>query len=487
MTRHTKIVCTLGPSCTEESVLIKMIEAGMDVARLNFSHGTQDTHAASIKQLRALSKKTGKPLTILQDLQGPKLRIGELPTEGIELKAGDIVLLTTVAANSEGRNAMHAPDTKIVLIPFDFPEIYPSLSAGRRILLDDGKLEFEVMAVTPTSAKARVKLGGRLSSHKGVNLPGTPLPIPSFTDKDAADLAFGLEQGVDAVAMSFVRRPEDPQEVRAFITAHTDRKVVLIAKLERPEALEHLEEILHAVDGVMVARGDLGVELSPARVPSIQKQIIHAANINGKLVITATQMLESMMHAPRPTRAEASDIANAIFDGTDAVMLSGETAAGEYPVESVHMMETIVCEAEEHYDLWGHCADFSEADTQDDATIMTRAGRELAYDKNVTAVVVFTASGRTAELMAKVRPVVPILAFTPEENTFHQMGLLWGVRAFMTKFVSDTEKMIAMLEKELVKLNRVKPGEQVVIIAGYPVGARRPPNLAMLHTIGDKA
>jgi pyruvate kinase len=478
MTRHTKIVCTLGPSSSSDEMLASMLAAGMDVARLNFSHGAHSDHQARIAQLRTLSKKTGKPVTILQDLQGPKLRIGELPAEGIELKEGDTITLSSVTGPIS--------NTKGVLIPFDFPEIYPSLAKGRRILMDDGKLEFEVTAVTPTNAEARVVLGGRLSSHKGVNLPGTPLPIPSFTDKDAIDLAFGLEQGVDAVAISFVRRPEDALEVRAFIRAHTDRKVILIAKLERPEALEHLEEILHAVDGVMVARGDLGVELSPARVPSIQKQIIHAANINGKLVITATQMLDSMIHAPRPTRAEASDVANAIFDGTDAVMLSGETAAGEYPVESVEMMKTIVCEAEDHYGEWGHCADFSEADTQDDATIMTRAGRELAHDKNVTAIVVFTASGRTAELMSKVRPSVPILAFTPEENTFHQMGLLWGVRAFMTEFVSDTEKMIAMLEKELVQLDRVKPGEQVVIIAGYPVGAKRPPNLAMLHTIGEK-
>jgi pyruvate kinase len=476
MTRHTKIVCTLGPSCEDEEVLEKMIAAGMDVARLNFSHGSHADHLARIKQLRGLSKITGKPLTILQDLQGPKLRIGELPGDGYYLKEGDFVTLISMGAQKFNG----------LSIPFDFPEIFPALEKSRRILLDDGKLEFEVTAVTPTRAEARVILGGKLSSHKGVNLPGTPLPIPSFTDKDATDLEFGLKQGVDAVAMSFVRRADDAKKVRAFITAHTDRKVVLIAKLERPEALDHLEEILHVVDGVMVARGDLGVELSPARVPSIQKQIIHAANMNGKLVITATQMLDSMMHAPRPTRAEASDVANAIFDGTDAVMLSGETAAGEYPVESVAMMQTIVCEAEEHYGQWGHCADFSEADTQDDATIMTRAGRELAHDKNVTAVVVFTASGRTAELMAKVRPSVPILAFTPEENTFHQMGLLWGVRAFMTEFVSDTEKMIAMLEKELVHLDRVKPGEQVVIIAGYPVGARRPPNLAMLHTIGEK-
>jgi len=478
MTRHTKIVCTLGPSCAEEPTLIKMIEAGMDVARLNFSHGTHADHQARIVQLRELSKQTGKPLTILQDLQGPKLRIGELPGNGLDLTPGDSVVLRSGAPRTALKGHYE--------IPFEFPEIFPALEPGRRVLLDDGKLEFEVTAVTPTSAEARVVLGGLLSSHKGVNLPGTPLPIPSFTEKDAVDLAFGLEQGVDAVAMSFVRKADDVRQVRVFISEHTPRKVVLIAKLERPEALEHLEEILHAVDGVMVARGDLGVELSPARVPSIQKEIIHSANRNGKIVITATQMLDSMMHAPRPTRAEASDVANAIFDGTDAVMLSGETASGEYPIESVAMMQNIVCEAEEHYTEWGHCADYIEADTQDDATIMTRAGRELAHDKNVTAVVVFTASGRTAEFMAKARPAVPILAFTPEQNTFHQMGLLWGVRAFMTEFVSDTEKMIAMLEKELVHLGRVKPGEQVVIIAGYPVGARRPPNLAMLHTIGEK-
>jgi pyruvate kinase len=476
MSRNTKIVCTLGPSSERDETLLKMIAAGMDVARLNFSHGTHETHARRIGQLRALSKSTGKPLTILQDLQGPKLRIGEMPGDGVELKEGDLVLLEPGNTNP-AQAGMRS-------IPFDFPGIFPSLKKGRRILLDDGKLEFEVTAVSAASIKARVILGGLLSSNKGVNLPGTSLPIPSFTDKDAADLAFGLEQGVDAVAMSFVRRADDVTTVRRFISDHTPRKLVLIAKLERPEALDNLEEILHIVDGVMVARGDLGVELSPAQVPSAQKQIIHSANQNGKLVITATQMLDSMIHAPRPTRAEASDVANAIFDGTDAVMLSGETASGEYPVESVAMMQNIVCEAEVHYSEWGHCADYSEADTQDDATIMTRAGRELANDRNVTAVVVFTQSGRTAELMAKVRPGVPILAFTPEENTFHQLGLLWGVQAFMTEFISDTEKMIAVLEKSLKTLGKTKAGDQVVIIAGYPVGARVPPNLAMLHTIG---
>ncbi len=465
-----------------------MIAAGMDVARLNFSHGTLEDHGRRIQQMRALSKSTGKPLTILQDLQGPKLRIGELPGDGIDLKEGDDVLLglsKSVPGSLDGEATAKPLRSTPRFIPFDFPEIFPSLKKGRRILLDDGKLEFEVTGVSPTAIEAKVVLGGLLSSHKGVNLPGTALPIPSFTDKDAADLTFGLAQGVDAVAMSFVRKADDVTRVRQVIAGQTSRKVILIAKLERPEALDNLEEILHVVDGVMVARGDLGVELSPARVPSAQKQIIHSANQNGKVVITATQMLDSMIHAPRPTRAEASDVANAIFDGTDAVMLSGETAAGEYPVESVAMMQNIVCEAEKHYAKWGHCADYSEADTQDDATIMTRAGRELATDRNVTAVVVFTQSGRTAELMAKVRPGVPILAFTPEETTFHQLGLLWGVEAYMTEFISDTEKMIAVLEKSLKDLGKTKPGEQVVIIAGYPVGARVPPNLAMLHTITE--
>ena len=264
-------MCTLGPSCESDDILLKMITAGMDVARLNFSHGTQEQHAGRIRQLRSLSKSTGKPLTILQDLQGPKLRIGELPGEGIDLKEGDVVLLGLSSALPDYKGAPRCATTenqnKTIQIPFDFPEIYPSLKKGRRILLDDGKLEFEVTAVSDNSIEARVVLGGLLSSHKGVNLPGTALPIPSFTDKDAADLAFGLEQGVDAVAMSFVRKADDVRIVRKFISDHTPRKVVLIAKLERPEALDNLEEIMHAVDGVMVARGDLGVELPPPRCP----------------------------------------------------------------------------------------------------------------------------------------------------------------------------------------------------------------------------
>ena len=317
-------------------------------------------------------------------------------------------------------------------------------------------------------------------------MPGVPLNIPGFTDKDRADLHFGLDNGVDIVAVSFVRTVADIETVRNEIKRYAPQKAntPIIAKLERPEALENLTSIIKAADGVMVARGDLGVELSPATVPIAQKRIIREANIHAKPVITATQMLDSMIHNPRPTRAEATDVANAIFDGTDAVMLSGETASGSYPVESIKVMDSIVREAELNYADWTLCSDLPEMDSTEDAVAMTRAARELAHDRNVASIAVFTHSGRTALLMSKAKPAVAILAFTPLESTYHKMALYRGVTPYMVPFASTVETMINIVDDAIIRSAPEQNEQQVVLISGFPVDKMRQPNFALLHTVG---
>lgn len=482
ITRKAKIVATIGPSSSDEAVLRTLIEAGLDVARLNFSHGTHEDHAAVIARIRKLSKELGKPVSILQDLQGPKLRVGNLPPDGVPLMAGQNIVLTS-AEQMDG--SVGASNGKLV-IPMDVPDLVNSLSPGNRILMDDGHMELQVTAVRPDAVEARVVLGGVLKSHKGVNMPGANIKIPGFTEKDREDLKFGLQQGVDYVAISFVHTAEDVETVREAIKAIAPDKshTPIIAKLERPEAIDNLDEILDAAYGVMVARGDLGVETSPSAVPIIQKKIIEEANLKTRLVITATQMLDSMIHNPRPTRAEASDVANAVFDGTDAVMLSGETASGDYPVESVTTMNAIVLEAEAHFDEWGHCATGEDV-TEDDALSLTRAARELAHDRNVSYIAVFTQTGRTAELMSKARPEAPILAFTPELRTLQRLNLLWGVMPFLVPYAYTVETMISIVEEGMRQITSLQQGQQVVIITGFPVGAWRPANIMLLHTIGE--
>ncbi|MDZ4159269.1 MAG: pyruvate kinase, partial [Anaerolineaceae bacterium] len=400
MDRKVKIVATIGPSCSDETTLSSLIQAGMDVARLNFSHGNHAAHAEYIGSIRKLSTKLGKPVAILQDLQGPKLRVGRLPESGIALKADQIV--TLMPADAGVRTPPSIPKQSCIL-PMDVPNLLSNVFPGCRILLDDGSMEMIVEEIGEAHIVARVIQGGILYSNKGVNLPGISLDIPAFTDKDALDLEFGLKHKVDLIALSFVRTASDIEIVQEAIRklSPSQAGTPIIAKLERPEAVDNLDSILKTADGVMVARGDLGVETSPSAVPIMQKKIIAAASFYSKPVITATQMLDSMIHSPRPTRAEASDVANAVFDGSDAVMLSGETASGIYPVESVRMMDKIVCEAEQHFLEWGTCHQQLEEPTRDDAVSLTRAARELAHDRNVAAIAVFTETGRTALLMSK--------------------------------------------------------------------------------------
>ncbi|RPI24309.1 MAG: pyruvate kinase [Chloroflexota bacterium] len=487
MDRRTKIVATLGPATNDQHMIERLMKAGVNVVRLNFSHGTHDEHAARIAALRQASEQLGLAITLLQDLQGPKIRTGEITGGSANLTQGQSFVLTTRPVPGDEH-----------MVSVDVEDLPNSVHPGGRILLDDGNLELAVVGVTKDTVETKVVLGGALKPHKGVNLPGAKLNIPSFTEKDEEDLKFGLESGIDAVAMSFVRTAGDVVRVRQAINRLVpDRKnTTIIAKLERPEALDNLDAILEVTDGVMVARGDLGVEMSPESVPIAQKQIIEAANRKGRVVITATQMLESMINSPRPTRAEASDVANAIFDGTDAVMLSGETAVGKYPVQSVEMMDAIIRKAEAQFSRWGRWAgdvdetpdfDGPAADARhDDALSTTRAARELAHDRNVAAIAIFTQTGRTARLMSKARPGVPILAFTPEKSTYQQCAMLWGVIPYLVPYASTLEAMIKDIEEAIISETPLQPCQQVVLVSGFPVGALRPPNFAMLHTIGEK-
>lgn len=483
MFRRAKIVATLGPGSQDAIIIRQLIKAGMDVARLNFSHGTHEEHRRMISTLRKISSELGKPVTILQDLQGPKLRVGILPEGGIELSVDQTVILKSIY--EAGDCQATRPDA--LFIPLDVPSLSKQVNKASRILLDDGHLELEVTGVENGCVITKVILGGALTSQKGVNLPGCLLDIPSFTEKDRQDLEFGLLEGIDVIAISFVRTAGDVKTVRQAISkiAPSQAQTPIIAKLERPEAIINLEEILAVADGVMVARGDLAVETSPAAVPIIQKKIIEAANQRRKIVITATQMLDSMIGSPRPTRAEASDVANAIFDGSDALMLSGETAVGRYPVESVRMMDAIIQEAEQHFAEWGKCETSTPVASQDDAVSITRAARELAHDRDVAGIAVFTETGRTALLMSKERPRVPILAFTPDPATFQHLSLYWGVIPHLVPFASSVEMMLSHVEAALSDAHTLNPGEQVVLISGFPVGAMRPPNFALLYTLGE--
>jgi pyruvate kinase len=475
MHRKTKIVATIGPACFDSHILEQLLEAGVNVARLNFSHGAHKDHAAVIRKLRHLSNRLDLPVTILQDLQGPKIRVGEIAAGSLALVPGQLLTLTTRTVPGDGR-----------YVSVDFEDLPQSVSPGGRILLDDGNLELAVTAVGDDWVETRVVVGGTLKPNKGVNLPGAKLSIPALTDKDEADLAFGLAQGVDAVALSFVRTEGDIRHLRHTIArlAPNRTDVLVIAKLERPEALDNLEAIVRAADGVMVARGDLGVEMSPEAVPIAQKRIIECANLQNRVVITATQMLDSMILNPRPTRAEASDVANAIFDGTDAVMLSGETASGKYPVKAVQTMNAIVLQAEQFNDRWGRWQGHTQPENNmDDAYYLTMAAHELAQDRNVSAIAIFTKSGRTAVLMSKTRPGVPILAFTPSQATFQRMPILWGVEAHLVPHAETIEQMLADVEAVMRTSAGVKPGQQIVLICGFPVNEVRPTNLALLHTI----
>lgn len=479
MERRVKIVATIGPSSNDKDTLSKLISGGVNVARFNFSHGTHQEHAETIKLIREISTQLNKPVGILQDIQGPKIRLGEISVP-LQVQNGQMICLVNESVPS-------TCDEGTIQLPVAFEELFFSAKKDDLILIDDGHIKLRVAKIGDNFLNAVVEHGGMISSHKGINLPGVHINIPGYTEKDQIDIKFGLQQNVDFVAISFVRNVDDVLAVKQIINANDDLGLapLLIAKLEKPEALDNLDAILNEVDGVMVARGDLGVEMSPETVPNAQKTIIEAANRKGKIVITATQMLDSMIVNPLPTRAEASDVANAIFDGTDAVMLSGETASGNYPVEAVEMMDRIIRSAESDFERWGHFSPPMYA-TGKDAESITRAARELAHDLNVAAIVIFTNTGNTSMLMSKSRARVPIIGFTPNPDAVNRMCLLWGVEPRQISMSASIKEMVNKADEILLESENLQKGNQVVVLCGFPANKMRSTNMAFLHNVGEK-
>ena len=482
--RKVKIVCTLGPASRSVSQLETLIAEGMDVARLNFSHGTHDFHLGTIENIRRAARNKEKPIAILQDLQGPKLRAGNLPKEGITLRSGDSVLLYP-----EGREPKKSTRGKI-LIPIS-AEIAGAISRdtqkGARILFDDGKIATRVSAVFPPEIIVDVEVGGTLTSHKGMNLPDTPLSIPCLTEKDLEDLAFGLKQGVDAVALSFVRNAADIEILRKKMSALCQEPPIVIPKIERTEAVDLQDSIIEVSDGLLIARGDMAVEAGAERVPIIQKRLIHGCNQLGVPVITATQMLESMISSPTPTRAEASDVANAVFDGTDAVMLSAETASGQYPAEAVRVMSRIILEAE--YSAQNEKETFSRHSevipfpgSVVDAIESSAAG--IAEQVGAVAIACITHSGMAARTLAKYRPTAPIVAIMDHEASLRRLSFVWGVQGEIIPKILATDDLFMTVEKVLKSSGWVESEDLVVVTAGVPTLRRGTTNMVKVHRIG---
>ncbi len=464
---RTKIVCTLGPSSSTENSLRGLIDAGMNVARLNFSHGTHEEHAQTIATLRKLSREKGKPIALLGDLQGPRIRIGDL-SEPASFEQGDDIVL------------VHEGEEKPGEIPVTYTELAHDVHVGDRILVDDGLIELVVLECTPPRVKARVLHGGVIRSHKGLNLPGVHVSAPSITEKDAADIRFAAEQELDYLALSFVRHAADIESLRAMVP----EGLLVIAKIELDIALSNIESIITASDGVMVARGDLGVELPFEAVPNAQKRIISLANRLGRPVITATQMLESMIEHPRPTRAEASDVANAILDGTDAVMLSAETAAGAYPRLAVEAMTRIITEIE-RYPLAQHVIEHGAQEHHVVPTEVAIAAATTAAVDMLAAplVVVFTKGGFSARIVSSYRPGVSILALTDQPRTCRQLALVWGVIPELVPHCNTYDEMMVIARETVVRKELASKGDRVIVTAGVPFDVPGTTNLLKVETL----
>jgi pyruvate kinase len=464
--RRTKIVATLGPASSEPARMRELIEAGVNVFRINFSHGTAEVHRTNVERVRAIAAELGVNVGILQDLQGPKIRVGKFAENQIDLVVGAPFALTC-------DDASPGDATRVGVT---YPGLCQDVKPGDSLLLDDGRLALKVEAVQGATIRTVVTLGGVLSNNKGINIPEADLSIPALTDKDVEDLEIGARLDVDWVAMSFVRSRDDLLLARHYL-ARAGSTAKLMAKIEKPSAVERFAEILREVDGVMVARGDLGVELPPERVPQIQKMLIRACLEAGKPVVTATQMLESMIHNPTPTRAEASDVANAIYDGTDAVMLSAETAVGEYPVEAVKMMARIArtVEGDERYiaDMRDHA--LTPDETTADA--VSKGACDMAYALSAELIVTFSASGTTAQRVARHRPSAPVLAITPSERVYRQLSIVWGVMPHLSADIASTDEMVGVATQVLTERKVIEPGTRFVITAGVPFGMRGTTNM----------
>ncbi|WP_437519903.1 pyruvate kinase [Sorangium sp. So ce726] len=460
LVRRAKIVCTIGPSCDSQTTLEQLIRAGMDVARLNFSHGSHEDHGKAIATVRAAAEACGKPVAILQDLCGPKIRAGRFPGNTFEVTDGATVWLTEANRDSP------------VATPGEIPILYEGLASdlqpGDVVLIDDGRVVVTVTKVEGDRVQAGVTQGGRLRDRVGVHLPARRVRMSALTDKDKADLSFGLAQGVDYVALSFVRNADEVRHVRDICEAW-GRPTPIVSKIETPGAIDNLEAIILASDGVMVARGDLGVEFNPERVPIIQREILGLARVHQKPVIVATEMLQSMVTATRPTRAEASDVATAVFDGTDAVMLSQETATGAHPPLVVRMMARIVTEAEQS-SFYRYLSSEQPGQRANVPEATARAACDIAKDIGAKLIVAFTESGLTARYASKARPVVPIVAFSPNDTTRRRLALLWGVVPFPVDALRNSDEMIERATGYLLANGLVSPGDKLVTIFGAPVG-----------------
>jgi pyruvate kinase len=468
--RRAKIVCTLGPAASTAERLEELVQAGMDVARLNLSHGSHAEHEERYRNVRKAAELFGRNIGVLVDLQGPKIRLGTFADGQVELERGSQFTITTDAVSGDA----HRSSTTYSGLPGD---VHP----GDRVLVDDGRLALEVETVHGADVVTRVLEGGPISNNKGLNLPGTSVSVPALSGKDVDDLRWGLRIGADMIALSFVRSPDDVRDVHEIMDEEGIR-VPVIAKLEKPQAVENLAEIVDAFDGVMVARGDLGVELPLWDVPLVQKRAIELARRRAKPVIVATQMLESMISSSRPTRAEASDVANAVLDGTDAVMLSGETSIGSYPVESVATMARII-ETVERGGLERIPPLGTRPRTKGGA--ITRAAAEVADVLGAKFMVAFSQSGDSARRLARLRSPIPLLAFTPLESTRSQLALTWGLETHLVPAVSHTDDMVVQVDRMLLEMSRCTRGDVVVIVAGSPPGIPGSTNAMRVHTIGD--
>ena len=471
MTRRAKIVCTIGPGTSSQEQITALINAGLDVARLNLSHGTQGDHLLAYQRVRAGSDATGRSVGVLADLQGPKIRLGTFPGGPVQLDAGDEFIIAT----DDIPGTEHEASTT-------YPGLAGDVRAGDRILIDDGNVQLDVTGVTGSRVRTRVVVGGKVSNHKGINLPGVAVSAPALTGKDESDLRWALATGVDIVAMSFVRSPEDVSPARKIMSEAGRPGVPLIAKIEKPEAVGVLPGIVDAFDGIMVARGDLGVELPLEQVPAVQSRAIQLARERARPVIVATQMLESMISAPRPTRAEVSDVAGAVVEGADAVMLSAETSVGAYPVQTVATMARIVAAAEES-SLRAEPS-LSRIPTTTGGAI-ARAAAEVGAIVGAKALVAFTMTGETARRLARYRSPIPLLAFTTEPATRSQLALTWGVETFIAPNVRHTDDMVHEVDSALVNLGRCAIGDKIVIVAGSPPGSPGKTNALRVHRIGD--
>ncbi|MFC7219008.1 pyruvate kinase [Streptomyces polyrhachis] len=472
--RRAKIVCTLGPAVDSYEQLHALVEAGMNVARLNFSHGSHAEHEERYRKVRKVSEETGKPIGILADLQGPKIRLGTFAEGPVELERGDEFTITTEDVPGD----KHLCSTTYKGLPGD-------CSPGERILINDGAVALEVVDVVGPQVRCIVLEGGVISDHKGINLPGIAVNVPALSEKDIEDLEFALRMGVDFVALSFVRDASDVRDVHRVMD-RVGRRTMVIAKVEKPQAVENMEEIVHAFDGVMVARGDLAVEYPLERVPVVQKRLVELCRRNAKPVIVATQMMESMIHASRPTRAEASDVANAILDGADAVMLSAESSVGKYPVETVKTMSRILAAAEQELFSRGLQPLVPGKKPRTQGGSVARAACEIADFLGATALVAFTKSGETARKLSRYRAPQPILGFTTEVLTRNQLTLSWGVDPILVPYVDNTDAMVDLVDAELLKLGLFNRGDIMIITAGSPPGVPGTTNMVRVHHLGGE-